>query len=360
MKKIIVGVIMAAACVAFADGEEATFGAWRISVGGNMAFGTKVSANYNGRMFRNFSGKPTRTFNPANVAIGDQYDFDNGAYIFVDGSGPFGSTRNWRIPRSMTEWDGARMQRSLNFSNTELNGFGGGGSISSDDGWSAGASIELSRTLWQMEEYDFGVDLAIGFAWMMCNNILDGSSMGKYSRTTYSYEPPSGGLAWDPNFPTYKGDWYGAGPDLGVGQGDIGFDSGWTYPINSSGMYGTNVSGDYGEIELSAIFRPWYEITDWWRVFGSLGLGVGYGSFDFEMRTIMEGKRVYNVDTTENKWGMYGLVGGGTIFRLWDFDLSTELLYRFGQNDIEFDNNYVSCSLEKPSFVLRIAVGYEF
>lgn len=342
MKKIIVAAVIGAVSAAFAEGE-ATFGGWRLSVGGNMAFGAKARMSY----ARNaFGVVPGGAFNPANPGTA-RYEFDNGAYIDMSDQGGAkpGDTRNWQIPASMTR--PVEGGRAFDFSNTQL----GGGSVS-DDGMTLGASLELSRTLYAAEN-GFGLDVAFGVSWMMCNDILNGSAQAGYDRTTSSFTPTEPGYP-----PSADGSRYGGN----FGTGDMYFAApyDWEGPTPSSGTYSTHVSADYDEFELSLMLKPWYELTDWWRIYGNIGMGFGCGRFDFSMNAVLDGKTIYNLNEDECEWDFYGIAGGGTVFRLGSFDLSFDILYRFCQDDINVGNQYVNCTIEKPDLVFRLAIGYEF
>ena len=74
----------------------------------------------------------------------------------------------------------------------------------------------------------------------------------------------------------------------------------------------------------------------------------------------MDGEQIYRYSNDEDEWEVYGLVGAGTTFRLWMFDVSCDFLYRIAQDDMDFGNQYASVSVEKPDMILRVALGFEF
>lgn len=359
--------------VAFADNEDADkqlvqetpqgFRSWRLSVGGVMGFGVKASGRSNfSRFFQ--TSKP---ISGGAVRPGNDYEFDNGAYIHAGESkmtfGPSVGTRNWSISASDTSFENG--ERWLNFSNTQLGGGGVAGAALDEDGTSFGVSAELARTLIEMES-GFGLDVGVGLSWMRAGNIIDASSVGTYNRQTYSYHPTNGTPLSDPNYNGLNGVLSGLiipdGPSGAYVFYDDNFLGGGNKWDNSksSGFYSTHANGDYQEVELSLVLRPWYEITDWWRVNGTIGAGLGYGIFDLETGAMFGSKGAYRMSDTANKIGFYGLVGGGTTFRLGRFDLSGEVLVRLFQDDIEVSNAYTCYTLEKPDFVVRVAVGMQF
>lgn len=372
MKTTFIATLVLASGIAFAaSGEEADkqmvsteqetgFRGWRLSVGGSMAFGIKASAGFN----------LSRAYGATDPIIGgvqpnQNYSFDGGAYINAGEEemtyGPSVGTRNWSIPESFAPY--ANGARSLNFSNTQLENGGVGGS--SDDGSAFGVSVELAKTLFKTES-GFGMDVAVGLSWMMANDIINATSYGAYNQQMYSYRPSNGTPLSDPNAPSVNGAFSGeiipdgpSGAYIFYDNDFLGGGNQWT-DSNIPGTYSMHAKGDYQEIELSLMLKPWYEITDWWRVNGTIGAGMGYSIFDLEMNAMLGPKGVYRMSDTENKLGFYGLVGGGTTFRIGRFDLSGEVLVRLFQDDISAGNGDAYCELEKPDFVVRVALGMQF
>ena len=120
-----------------------------------------------------------------------------------------------------------------------------------------------------------------------------------------------------------------------------------------------SASGDYQELEMMLMARPWYELTDWCRVFGELGLGVSRSQFDFTY-SAMGGTGAVRSSQDFSEWDVYGVGGGGVLFRLWRCDLSIDFLARFLKDDLDVNGRYVSGHVERADWLMRVMVGVEF
>jgi len=124
--------------------------------------------------------------------------------------------------------------------------------------------------------------------------------------------------------------------------------------------YNVNASGDYEEWELSFMLRPWYEVTDWFRVNVTAGLGLTRSEFDYSVLAAMGGGRNHSIHSSEEEWRAYGLLGAGVLLRAWMFDVSCDVLARLGQSDMDINGEAVRGKVEKPDLFVRLAVGFEF
>jgi len=240
----------------------------------------------------------------------------------------------------------------------------------SDDGLAAGASVELSRLLYASKDGTWGVELAIGLQYLRCDNCFRAGGncysrsydyvQGSESVDLYTYTPMRG---WEAD---YNGLW-GCGsydlPDGGAPSLDLSYTK-TASTISSSTTYSDAMrmsgSGDYEEWEISVLARPWYDVFDWWRLRGAIGIGVTRSEFDFAMNAALNGARIYTSNQEFDEWRCYGLVGAGTSFYLWGFDLGVDFLYRFCQDDMDIKGKDVSGTLEKPDLHLRLSLGYSF
>lgn len=343
--------------------ETSGFGAWRVSAGGNFGFGLKTKLGF--RTPSRFYSGPTSPAlgSPADIAArlasGGSVDFLDGAFIDPSGPVPSPNTQNWRFPVSSLD----RSTGEVTLHSAQMSGSVAG--RGSDDETAFGASVELARTLYAHES-GFGVDFAVGFSWMRCNNCFKASSSGMYAdRSTYVYTPSPGSvnsIVLTSPFLTPNGGYYGAGSPSGMGPvldwSDFGPDT--ISQTSSSGTYRMHASGDYEEWAFSFMLKPWWEVADWWRLTGTIGLGVARSEFGSTVSGVLGSSGTYTSHDTFHEWKCYGIGGVGTVFRLWRVDLSFDVLARFCNDDMSIRSESLSGRIEKPDIILSCALGFEF
>ena len=342
---------------------DSGFGAWRVSAGGNICFGLKTKLGFNAPS-RMYSGPTSPVLgSPADIASrlasGGRVEFLDGAFIDPNGLMLAPNTQNWRFPVSSV--DRATGEVVLN-SAQRADGVGGRGS---DDDTAFGASIELARTLYA-HEGGFGVDFAFGLSWMRCNNCFKASSSGTYaSNSRYVYTPTAG--SWNETLLktaplTPSGGYYGAG--TGTGMGPVldwtDFGPNTISQTGSPAAYSLHASGDYEEWAFSFMLKPWWEVTDWWRLTGTIGLGTARSEFDCTVSGVFGSSGTYSSHDKFHEWKCYGIGGMGTVFRLWCVDLSFDILARFCNDDMSIRSESLSGKIEKPDVILSCALGFEF
>ena len=345
------------------EGPDSGFGAWRVSAGGNIGFGLKTKLGFKapGRVYSGPTSPALGT--PADIAArlasGGSVDFLDGTYIDPNGDMAAPYTKNWRFPvSSLDRTTGAVTLHSAQ----TVDGVDGRGS---DDDAAFGASVELSRTLYAHES-GFGVDFAVGFSWMRCNNCYKASSSGMHAgRSTYVYIPSPGnvnGMVLTSPFLAPNGEFYGAGSASGMGPvldwSDLGPDT-ISQTLDES-HYRLSASGDYEEWAFSFMFKPWWEVTDWCRLTGTIGLGAARSEFDCTVSGIFGSSGTYSSHDKFHEWKCYGIGGMGTVFRLWRVDLSFDILARFCNDDMSIRSESLSGKIEKPDVILSCALGFEF
>ena len=372
MKRMSIVLAAALSCAAYAQ-EEApqtagtspapAFGAWRVSAGANFGFGLKT------RMTR---VSPTALYpvstSPymgsgadiaSRLASGREARFLNGAYINPNGSMASPYTQNWRVPASALD----RTTGSISLESAQLDP-AVSGARNSDDSNANGVSLELSRTLF--EKRGFGLDLAFGLSWLRADNCFRMRGGGDYlSRTGYIYTPSAGNInamvLTSPRLAP-EGGYYGAGSSDGMGTvldwSDLGEDT--ISAVSERLSYKMDASGDYEEWELSFMLRPWYEVTDWFRLNATAGLGVTRSEFDYSVFYSVDGAAARSVHRSEDEWRAYGIVGVGVLMRAWMFDVSLDVLARIGQRDMDIDCEAMHGKVEKPDLFVRLAIGFEF
>ena len=343
-------------------GEGSGFGAWRLSVGGALNGGVKanVRSTYDYRGLSTLPGARPTWNNTTGIDLG------GGAYVNPNSDyGVDGYTYNWQLPASAVQPDGSVVYESTFTDGTA-------GDVKNDDQYQPGISVELSRTLWADEEAGWGVDLALAVSYFFGNDIY--SAHG--TTTKYTTTIPGGAEADPAVDPAYAPDpvadesgrlWYGGGRESFYGFGALNyqrFASGAVVPVPSvagaaAGGSSFSASGDYSELEMMLMVRPWYEVTDWWRVFGEAGLALSRSEFEFSYSAVGGNGRV-SASEDFSEWRCYGVAGAGTMFRLGSFDLSVDFLGRFLNDDLDCNGRYSQGSVEKADWVLRVMAGFEF
>ncbi|MBQ0033637.1 MAG: hypothetical protein KBT68_12695 [bacterium] len=352
------------------EGERETFGKWHIGVG--AAFNCGVSANLSTRNM-----PIPRTMAP--VVWGRSRDdarraaeareYDGGGFIRPDSDDDGRFTTNWKLPED-TYLGNGRFLLHDSYSEYIPGEVVQTGGHSDEDAMQFGISVEASRELWIHDENDahrWGVDFAAAFSYFFQRDIYDAS--GRMSRTDTvrsgdyrtTVDDPDATFFYDMGWVSPAGGMYGygaydtlaGGPSLelvGIGPTVESFsDAVYTSARNFS------ANGDYRELEMLFMFRPWYEITDWWRVFAQVGLGVSWGCFDTSFHS---GELSHDEDFSQ--WDCYGVAGLGTAFRYDDWTLGADFLWRFLRDDFDVDGRYVNGSIERSNWGFRVMLGYEF
>lgn len=251
------------------------------------------------------------------------------------------------------------------------------GSVSSydcDRGAMPGVFVELSHGLYEDPENNWGVDLAFGLQYFRRRN-----AWREHTSWDSSYEVKEGGYTSSIDTgDAYMGDdpeedWNWRDGYYGSGEpSDDGF-TGYAGPINGgavsvSGFHGTrtgSASGsmyshaDYDNLELMLTFKPYYDVTDWFRVVGTVGVVVSRQDFDLSSTIVQDGgSRHYRRDF--NQWDVYGIAGLGGQFRYDDFTLGFDFLARFFDDDLDVRDPYVNGNVERSNWFMRVSIGYQF
>ncbi len=380
--------LVLSAGVVFAESEteeRETFGKWRIGVG--AAFNCGVSANLRARqlpapsMYAIPFGSTKQ--DALNRALSHQ--FDGGGYVADDGRRveglPGDVTENWKLPvstyRGNGHFDVPNAYEEV-IGSTFANDYRDG----SDSGMQYGISLELSRELWihdEKDEHRWGVDFAAAFSYFFRRNFYNAS--GIYTRTDSvrngnivtpiddcsamgEYDPAAVGYPGETATDFPVGGMYGHGnastpyfyaPALNWSAIGTPYDAGG--PVGAvSSSYAYNANGDYRELEMLFMVRPWYEITDWWRVFAQIGLGVSWGKFESSFST----SSGYSCSEDFAQWDCYGVAGLGTAFRYKRFDISIDVLGRFLRDDFAVDGRNLKGTIDRANWGFRVMLGYSF
>lgn len=365
---MLAGVALAAG--AAEEQERETFGKWRIGIG--AAFNSQVRPDVRMRRLPMPHGYvlPVGTARADALARALARRYDGGGFIDDDSLDNGFDTENWRLPATSYKGAGHFVLDNA-YQEVDASSVGHAYRDDSDDRHQFGISAEISRELWIHDEEDahrWGVDFAAAFSYFFARDIFD--VRGSVTRTDSvrdgrirtDVNDPNAMFDYDRGWDLPVGGMFGYGnsartwvnPALGFAGIGAPFDVGGpSHPVVSS--YGYNASGDYQELEMLFMFRPWYEVTDWWRVFAQAGLGVSWGCFDASFRG---GGLSHDEDFSQ--WDCYGVVGLGTAFRYDEWTLGIDFLGRFWRDDLDVDGRYVSGSIERSDWGFRVMLGYEF
>lgn len=362
--------------------EETTVYGWRVSAGANFGFGLKTNLKLSPT--EALRRVPAIPYSPrsseqsaAGTAIlpvpgGSRVDLGDGAFVdpSCEGNDP-DLTWNWRLPDSAhrvvggddcfelsREWGG---YENLSESSRTL------GSKNDDETY--GASVDFSRVIWAGEDRSWGVDFVLGLQYLRADNCYRAS--GRVFSRDYDVvagseivriftDTPMRGWSADP-----EGFWGAGTAALPVGGApsldlaDIETDSSSVSRHVSQSMR-FSARGDYEELEIALMLRPWYNIFDWWSVHGNLGVGISRSEFEYSMCAALNGSTIYSSRNTFDEWACYGLAGLGTSFSWRRFDLGCDFFCRFCQDEMEIRDQNISGSIDKPNLHVRVYLGCSF
>lgn len=357
------------AAAAFADGFNTDLGhGWRLTVGPQFNFNAK------GRLGVKRAAAPLPASSSAStraaaqaagdgLAVGNgRTDFPNGAYIDpTDAAGVAGETWNWYVPAGAL--DGGRMSFAHAYTERTTVYEAAGGGTAKDDGESVGATFGLDRTLWTRG--DFGVDLGFNFSFFLKDNWFKGRT-GGWTRTdtvtegTYNTDVNLGNAAvlndpWARNADGSfgAGSFDGPGPVLSTDEIDVSHRWGAERTRTATGTRGPlSVRGDLRMYEFQLALKPYYELTDWFMVRGTVGVGLDYRNLD--VRVSGAGK------DSAHDWDCYMITGLGGMFHWKDVCLGADFLRKVFDDDMDVNTRYVRGEIGNANWMLRVYVGYEF
>lgn len=366
-KMIVFAVAVSTAVIA--DAEFATdFGSgWRLTVGPQFNFNAKghLAIKSGAIPLPASSYNSTRAAARAagdGVSVGSgRTDFGNGAYIDPnDAAGIAGETWNWHVPAGQLNGGTMTIVNPYVEQSTIYTAAGG---HDKDDACSAGVNFGLDRTVWKRG--DFGIDIGFNFSFFLKDNWFKGSA-GGYTRTdTYtegSYVTDvslsNADVLADPWTRNLDGS-YGAGmfdgPGPVISLSDISVSHRWgaENANTTTTSYGPfSIRGDLEMYEFQLALKPYYELTDWFMVRGTAGMGLDYRNLDVMVPGV--GK------DSEHDWDCYMICGLGGMFHWNNVCLGADFLRKIFDDDMNVSTRYVDGNIGNANWILRVYVGYEF
>ena len=121
-----------------------------------------------------------------------------------------------------------------------------------------------------------------------------------------------------------------------------------------------NADGDYDEEELAFLVRPWFDVTEWFRVVGTVGVGVSRAAFDFSIDGYCNGRRTYSDSQKFDGWDVYGIAGAGGMFHYDGYCLGFDFFAKFFDDELDVNGRSVQGDISREDWTIRAYVGYEF
>ena len=373
MKKSIVvifaGVLVCNACAE--DGFQTGFSSgWRLTAGPQFNFNAKGRLGMRQGAVPIPASSSTGTRESAraagdSISIGSgRTTFPNGAFIDPnDAAGIAGETWNWYVPAGQLNNGSMSVANPYVEQSTSYTSTGG---FAKDDENSVGANFGLERTIWKWG--DFGVDAGFNFAFFLKDNWFKGSAGGyrrtdTYTEGTYNTDVNLGNTAvfgdpWaqNPDGSYGAGTFDGPGPVLNIGDaGDMSVSHSWgaERKQTSTSYYGPfSIRGDLQMYEFQFALKPFYEVTEWFMVRGTVGVGLDYRNFDVGVSGL--GK------DSVHDWDCYMICGLGGMFHWNGICLGADFLRKVFDDEMDVNTRYVNGTIGNASWMFRIYVGYEF
>lgn len=364
----------------FAGWNLSPFSGWRVIGGVNYNSNLKTELNVSGGRALPYMVSPVRPDGVSKaeaemvlqaIGSGQRVDFSKGAFIDPDyaGKGMMPDyTWNWYAPAG--SYSGGAMNFSYDYVEVTSVDVGNLAHSSKDESDIPGFTVEIQRNLGSWGR--FGLDMGLGFNYFKKNDVykssgeiyrrIDTVENGAYI-TSVEMDQAMADWAQNPDGSYGSGTYDGPGamlPLLLGGQSAFSFSS----KVNSistttHSMY-LNSSADYEEIELTVTAKPYYDITDYFRVVGTLGVVVSRGALDFDIAASSDSRRLYSDSESFHKWDCYGIGGLGGMFHYGHISLGFDFLARFFDSDVEIDGRNVSGSIERSPWMFRVYAGFEF
>ena len=352
---------------------------WRITAGGAMNGNIRTRLSSRGPSYTGSIGAPVAgdTKDQA-MQKGNKYKLGswkltlpNGGFIDPnDAAGIAGETWNWYMPADAFSDGGV-----YSFANhyCEVSSIQNYNDVySGDNDYVAGFNVELSRSIYEGKRW--GVDFAFGFNYFQKNNFY--KSGGRYfSRTDTVSEGDyvtdvlvNNDIINDPWSQNLDGSWgagtfAGPGPVLCLNDGDVSITHRWASGINDGRTYSSSGSiythGDYRELEMLFTLKPYFDATDWFRIIGTIGVGVSQAHFNFKSSGSINGNSFSHKQSFDN-WACYGVAGLGAMLHYSHVCLGFDFLGRFMQEDIDINGKYVDGYIERAPWMMKVYFGVEF
>lgn len=341
---------------------------WRFSVGPQFNFNASGRLGVKGGAIPLPAASFSSTRGAAqsagdSIAVGTgKTTFGNGAFIDPnDAAGIVGETWNWYVPAGQMRNGSMSFANAYSEHSTVYEAVGGS---DKDSNWSVGTSFGIDRAIWTYG--DFGVEVGFNFAFFLKDDWFKGSA-GGYRRTDsviegeyltdVNFNPDVVNDPWaqNPDGSWGVGTYEGPGPILDLNNGDVAVSHRWgaessRSTTSFSGPF--SIRGDLQMYEFQLALKPYYELTEWFMVRGTLGVGLDYRNFDVKISGLG--------GETVDDWDCYMVYGLGGMFYWKGICLGADFLGKVFDDDLNVDTKYVNGSIGNAKWGFRAYVGYEF
>lgn len=237
-----------------------------------------------------------------------------------------------------------------------------------------GVSLELDRTLYRDSERGWGVDLGFAFQYFYRRNVYKDSTAwsdsarvneGAYeakidTEDAYISDNPNEDFNWGGGGTYYGNPMSGSGYYSGVINGDgVYSELAWSGVRQQSSRGSMYAKADYENLEMMFLVKPYYEVTDWFRIVGTLGLVVSRQNLEFAA-TISQNGTHSKYARHFHDWDVYGVAGIGASFAFDDFSIGVDFLARFFDDDMDIRSDCVRGDVERGDWMCRVMFGYRF
>lgn len=367
MKKFLVIFPVLACMMAHAEFVTDLGKGWRFSVGPQFGFNASGRLGVKGGAIPLPASSFSSTRGAAQAA-GDRISKDswpmmmpNGAFVDPnDAAGVAGETWNWYVPAGQMNNGSMSFANAYSEHSTVYEAVGGS---DKDYNWSFGTSFGIDRAVWTYG--DFGVEVGFNFAFFLKDDWFKGSSGGYVRKDTYT----DGSYLTDVNMGNAEvmdDPWtqnpdgsYGAGTYDGPGPvislDEISISHRWgAENSRSTTSYSSpfSIRGDLQMYEFQLALKPYYELTEWFMIRGTLGVGLDYRNFDVKVSG-------FGSETVDD-WDCYMVYGFGGMFHWKGMCLGADFLGKVFDDDLDVDTRYVNGSIGNAKWGFRAYVGYEF
>lgn len=113
-----------------------------------------------------------------------------------------------------------------------------------------------------------------------------------------------------------------------------------------------SIRGDLQMYEFQLALKPYYELTEWFMIRGTLGVGLDYRNFDVKVSGLGS--------ETSDDWDCYMVYGLGGMLYWKGMCLGADFLGKVFDDDLDVDTKYVNGSIGNAKWGFRAYVGYEF
>ena len=368
MKRFLFLVMLAAVEVGHAEFVTDLSKGWRFSVGPQFNFNASGRLGVKGGAIPLPAASFSSTRGAAKAA-GDRISegswpltLPNGAFVNPnDAAGIPGETWNWYVPAGQMRNGSMSFANAYSEHSTVYEAVGGS---DKDSNWSVGTSFGIDRAIWTYG--DFGVDVGFNFAFFLKDDWFKGSA-GGYRRTDsviegeyltdVNFNPDVVNDPWaqNPDGSWGVGTYEGPGPILDLNNGDVAVSHRWgaessRSTTSFSGPF--SIRGNLQMYEFQLALKPYYELTEWFMVRGTLGVGLDYRNFDVKVSGLG--------GETVDDWDCYMVYGLGGMFHWKGICFGADFLGKVFDDDLDVDTKYVNGSIGNAKWGFRAYVGYEF